>query len=166
MNHSLDLPPLNESEGGTSDTEVLRVRTSNSADSLISPETVRPFPKASPRKLTEKRREGKTTIITETHEKGRFLLENMMNISNKKTPKAEKLNLKHVKQIFKGNLTNKESSKKKKTDTKKCAKASQKKEKVERKFSCCSSNSDGLSYEVKDSDTIDDISGNGEITPR
>ncbi|KAL3289859.1 hypothetical protein HHI36_023250 [Cryptolaemus montrouzieri] len=99
--------PSDDSEGGLSDTEVFRVKTSNSAKPLISPEAVRPFP--------------------------------LLDILNKKTPKTDNLNLKHVKQILKGNLTNKESNKtknnekaeKKRTDTKKCAKASQTKEKVE-----------------------------------
>ncbi|KAL3281863.1 hypothetical protein HHI36_005068 [Cryptolaemus montrouzieri] len=128
------------SEGGPS---VFHVRTSNSADPLINPEAVGPFPKALPSKPIKKQRKGKTTIITEMPEKDILLLENMMDILNKKTAKTEKLNLKYVKQVFEGNSRNKESNKtknnkkakKKKTDTKKCTKASPKKEKVERKFS-------------------------------
>ncbi|KAL3279965.1 hypothetical protein HHI36_017470 [Cryptolaemus montrouzieri] len=114
----------NEADGVPSDTEIFRVRTS--ADPLISLEAVRQFPKTLPRKPIEKRRKVKTMIITENPERDRLLSENVMNILNKKTPKTEKLSLKHVKQILKGNLTNKESNKtknnekakKKKTDTK------------------------------------------------
>lgn len=105
---------LNESQAGYSDTEVSHVKASNSAYLLITPKAVRPFPKALPRKSTGKQRKRETTIITETPEKDRLLLENMMDIFKKKTSKTEKRNLKHVKQIFKSNLTDQELKKKKK----------------------------------------------------
>lgn len=100
----------------------------------------------------------------------------MMDILKKKTPKTEKRNLKHVKQIFKSNSTNQESNKtknnekakKKKTDIKKNTKASEKKKKkvAQKIASSGSSSSKTLSNVDKDSDSINDISENKEVTPR
>ncbi|GBP08585.1 hypothetical protein EVAR_7202_1 [Eumeta japonica] len=140
---------LNGSQAGLllySDAEVSHVKTSNSAYPLITPEAVRPFPKALPRKSTGKQRKSKTKVITETPEKDRLLLENMESNKTKNNKKA----------------------KKKKTDFKKNTKASEKKKKkvAQKIASSSSSSSETLSNVDKDSDSIDDIPENEEVTPR
>ncbi|CAK1553830.1 unnamed protein product [Leptosia nina] len=164
---------LNDPQPGTSTIKDTRHGSSNSAYILITPEVVRPFPKALPRKPTGKQRKAKTTIITETPEKERLLLENMMDILKKKAPKTEKQNLKHVKQIFKSNFADQESIKskrnekaKKKMNITKNVTISQKKKKAARKIANSSNNSDASSNIVTDSDSINDISENEKDTPR
>ncbi|CAK1547896.1 unnamed protein product [Leptosia nina] len=167
---------LNDPQPGTSTIKDTRPGSSNSAYLLITPEVVRPYPKALPRKSTGKQRKAKTTIITETPEKERLLLENMMDILKKKTPKSEKQNLKHVKQIFKNNLADQESiktkrnekAKKKKMNITKNVTVSQKKKKAARKIaSSSSSNSSDASSNIDTgSDSINDILENEKDAPR
>ncbi|CAK1547724.1 unnamed protein product [Leptosia nina] len=100
----------------------------------------------------------------------------MMDILKKKTPKSEKQNLKHVKQIFKNNLADQESiktkrnekAKKKKMNITKNVTVSQKKKKAARKIaSSSSSNSSDASSNIDTgSDSINDILENEKDAPR
>lgn len=55
---------------------------------LFSPERVRPFPKAAPRKTVTKRRKSKCAVLTNTPEKN--ALENEVNLKKSKQKKANK----------------------------------------------------------------------------
>lgn len=164
---------LNTLQAERSNTEQSNAKTSNLSNPPITPETIRPYPKAPPRKSIGRQRKGKTTIITETPEKNRLLLENMLDILKKNTPKADKKNLKHVKQIFKCNLKEQESNRTKskgkaknnKTELKKFVKTTQKK-KPSRKSIVSSSSDDSSVNLATDSDSIDNISETEEVCPR
>ncbi|XP_026736810.1 uncharacterized protein LOC113500286 [Trichoplusia ni] len=164
---------LNTLQAERCNTEQSNAKASNFSNPPITPETIRPYPKAPPRKSIGRQRKGKTTIITETPEKDRLLLENMLDILKKNTPKADKQNLKHVKQIFKCNLKDQESkrtkgkgkAKKNKIESNKSVKTSQKK-KPSRKFVASSSSDDSSVNMATDSDSIDNISETEEVCPR
>lgn len=58
---------------------------SNPSCSSITPEPIRPYPKAPPQKTIQQRRKGTTKIITETPEKDRLLIDNNKLIDKRNT---------------------------------------------------------------------------------
>lgn len=81
---------------------------------IISPEMIRPFPKALPRTNPQQRRRVTSKIITSTPEKDRLLAESMTELLSKETTD----DLTHVKDIFKTMLGEKDQKKKTKSKIK------------------------------------------------
>lgn len=101
-------------EPPNSDTRVIvssRTETSPTpgTSAIISPEMIRPFPKAPPRKTTQKRRKGATKIITATPEKDRLLAESMADFLKKQKVANES---DHVRDCLKSFLSENDQKKK------------------------------------------------------
>lgn len=149
----------NSPQAEPSTADVTHYETSNSPQLPITPEQIRPYPKAPLRKSTAKKRKGKTTIITETPEKDRLLLESMMDILKKETPKACKEKLSHVKQVLKDKACDKGKKNvqdKKQSTTKNNGSRGSRKRKSAAKFAIYSSSDSTDSLPGSNSDSIDD----------